>query len=147
MVLVNLLTIVFLILLLVCYALFVQSNKPVVMGVKEAKMSWLNLGILLLVAFIVRYVLAKIDPGHETDMGCFVYWGDQVYNDGFSKFYNSETFSDYPPGYMYILWIVGFFRNHIEKRVKNYGEKINEREQEYLPDNQRESGSDPRGGQ
>lgn len=112
MVLVNLLTIVFLILMLVCYALFVQNNKPTVMGVKETKMSWLNLGILLLVAFIVRYVLAKIEPGYDTDMSCFKYWADQVYNDGFSKFYNSETFTDYPPGYMYILWVVGFFRNH-----------------------------------
>ena len=114
MTVVNLVTIVFLILMLFCYGIFVQNNKPAVMGVKEAKMNWLNLGILLLVAFIVRYILAKIDPGYETDMGCFKYWSDQVYNDGFSKFYNSETFTDYPPGYMYILWVVGFFRAHFE---------------------------------
>lgn len=117
MTVVNLLTIVFLILMLFCYGMFVQNSKPAVMGVKEAKMSWLNLGILLLVAFIVRYILAKIEPGYETDMGCFKYWADQVYNDGFSKFYNSETFTDYPPGYMYILWIVGFFRSHFESLV------------------------------
>jgi len=59
MTVVNLLTIVFLILMLFCYGMFVQNSKPAVMGVKEAKMSWLNLGILLLVAFIVRYILAK----------------------------------------------------------------------------------------
>ncbi len=34
-----------------------------------------------------------------------------VFNDGFSAFYKSDSFTDYPPGYMYILYLVGAVRS------------------------------------
>lgn len=111
--LVNILTIGFLILMIVFYVLFVQNSKTnVTMGVKQ-KTNWLNLGILLMIGLLVRYILACIDSGYEVDMNCFSYWSDQVFNDGMANFYASDTFTDYPPGYMYVLWVIGAIRHFI----------------------------------
>lgn len=112
MFLISALSIVFIVLMFFGYNSFIQTTKPVMMGAKQQeKVNWWNLVIILVLGLIVRYVLAKIDSGYEVDMNCFSYWSDQVYNDGFAAFYNSGTFADYPPGYMYILWVVGLFRH------------------------------------
>lgn len=66
---------------------------------------------IMLLAFLTRIVAAAIYKGNETDMNCFLIWGDIVYNDGFKAFYVSESFTDYPPGYMYILYVVGWIRS------------------------------------
>ena len=34
-----------------------------------------------------------------------------MFNGGFSEFYKSESFTDYPPGYMYILYVIGAIRS------------------------------------
>lgn len=113
MTLVNILTLLYLVLVVVCYVVFIQnSTTQKTMGVKK-KVNWLNLGILLMLGLIVRYILACIDKGYETDMNCFSYWADLVYDGGFGNFYTSEVFTDYPPGYMYILWIVGAIRKMV----------------------------------
>lgn len=62
-------------------------------------------------ALLLRIILAYICPGHSTDMSCFSAWADMLYRDGFSSFYASEAFTDYPPGYMYILRFVGFIKS------------------------------------
>lgn len=62
-------------------------------------------------ALLVRLIAAIIYRGHETDMNCFVSWSDMVFNDGFNAFYKSESFTDYPPGYMYILYVIGAIRS------------------------------------
>lgn len=113
MTLLNVLTVFYLVLAVVCYSVFVQkSGMQETMGVKK-KMNWLNLGILLMLGLVVRYILACIDKGYETDMNCFSYWADRVYSEGFANFYSSEIFTDYPPGYMYILWVIGGIRHMV----------------------------------
>lgn len=62
-------------------------------------------------ALLLRIILAYICPGHSTDMSCFSAWADMLYRDGFSSFYTSDAFTDYPPGYMYILRFVGFIKS------------------------------------
>ncbi len=66
---------------------------------------------VMVVAFIARIIGAVAYRGHETDMNCFLLWGDMVYRDGFKNFYISEAFTDYPPGYMYILYVIGWIRS------------------------------------
>lgn len=68
-------------------------------------------GVILFVALIVRYIAAAKYFGNETDMNCFISWSDMVFNDGLGGFYSSDTFTDYPPGYMYILYVVGAIRH------------------------------------
>ncbi len=61
-------------------------------------------------AFVIRIIAAAVYKGNETDMNCFLLWSQNVFDEGLSKFYLSDSFHDYPPGYMYILYIVGAIR-------------------------------------
>ncbi len=59
----------------------------------------------LLLSFIIRIYLSQFD-GYKVDVLDFKLWSRTVYNNGILNFYSS-TWSDYPPFYIYILWIVG----------------------------------------
>lgn len=67
--------------------------------------------VIMAVALIVRYIAAAKYFGNETDMNCFIAWGDMIFKDGIGNFYSSDSFTDYPPGYMYILYMVGAIRH------------------------------------
>lgn len=67
--------------------------------------------LVLVAAFVVRLICAKFYPGHKTDMNCFDAWSSMVFHDGFSGFYASDSFTDYPPGYMYVLYVIGAIRS------------------------------------
>ena len=66
--------------------------------------------ILMAVSFFVRAIFAMKFEGHSTDMNCFTAWADMVFTGGIGNFYSSETFTDYPPGYMYVLYVIGAIR-------------------------------------
>lgn len=66
---------------------------------------------VFVLAFLVRILAAAWYKGHEMDMNCFLAWGDMVYEDGFAGFYFSDVFTDYPPGYIYILYVTGWLRS------------------------------------
>ncbi|OQB24762.1 MAG: putative dolichyl-phosphate-mannose--protein mannosyltransferase [Firmicutes bacterium ADurb.Bin182] len=63
--------------------------------------------ISLAVAFIVRFIFSFIFVGHSTDIRCFSGWASAMAQTGPSGFYTSGIFADYPPGYMYFLWLAG----------------------------------------
>ena len=66
-----------------------------------------NVCMLLVLAFLMRCLLSLVFYGHSTDINCFMAWSYHLAEDGLANFYNSGMFADYPPGYMYILWITG----------------------------------------
>lgn len=86
-----------------------QSKKKVTGQDKNIGLS--IFAIIFVAALLVRLIIATMFRGHEVDMNCFVSWSDMIYNDGFAAFYKSESFTDYPPGYMYILYVIGAVRN------------------------------------
>jgi len=98
--------IVTLLLGIVLYYSFIQPNTQ---GNKIVRSSntIIYFMILIAAAFIIRIIAAAKYPGHETDMNCFSAWASSLFENGISKFYSSDSFTDYPPGYMYILWIIG----------------------------------------
>ncbi|MBQ8300696.1 MAG: hypothetical protein IJX57_01845, partial [Clostridia bacterium] len=59
------------------------------------------------VAFLLRMIIGGMYKGHDTDMSCFIGWSNAVFEHGLSKFYTLEMFHDYPPGYMYVLYVIG----------------------------------------
>lgn len=66
---------------------------------------------LLVAALAIRLTAAALSHGFGTDTACFAAWADRIFQVGPSGFYSADVFTDYPPGYMYILWIVGALRS------------------------------------
>ena len=65
-------------------------------------------GIILAAAFVFRMATFHFIKGYETDIGCFTGWADAAYKLGLSGFYGGVGFADYPPGYIYVLYLTGF---------------------------------------
>lgn len=58
-------------------------------------------------ALILRLILAGMYRGHSSDMSCFIGWSGAIFQNGISQFYKLDMFHDYPPGYMYVLYVIG----------------------------------------
>lgn len=69
---------------------------------------------LLLSAFVLRLLIGGLYRGFDLDMNCFMGWADRLFSNGLSTFYSGEGFTDYPPGYMYVLWIQGAIRHALK---------------------------------
>lgn len=61
-------------------------------------------------ALLLRLVLALVTDGYPYDMSCFVAWGDKLAAEGPAAFYSDGYFADYPPGYLWVLGLVGAIR-------------------------------------
>jgi predicted membrane-bound dolichyl-phosphate-mannose-protein mannosyltransferase len=64
----------------------------------------LVLGLALRV-FIAGVLMPK--SGFAIDIGDFTAWGQRLASLGPGGFYEEGYFSDYPPGYLYVLWVLG----------------------------------------
>ena len=71
----------------------------------------LLLGAGLLVRF---FAFGFIDFMFENDVRTFQIWGTQLATGGLSAFYTSGMWSDYPPGYLYVLALIGVLRGIFE---------------------------------
>ncbi|MDQ3937486.1 MAG: hypothetical protein M3253_02255, partial [Chloroflexota bacterium] len=60
----------------------------------------------LLLRFAIAYVLLP-GSGFRTDIGTFTAWALTLAEHGPGQFYDVTSFADYPPGYLYVLWLVG----------------------------------------
>lgn len=67
---------------------------------------WLLLGG----AFVLRLLLAAATEGYSYDMSCFAAWGAKMAESGPAAFYSEGYFADYPPGYLYVLGLVGLLQ-------------------------------------
>ena len=68
------------------------------------------LAAILLGGLAVRvFIAAAYLPlsGFAVDIGDFAGWGQRLAELGPGEFYDESYFSDYPPGYLYVLWILG----------------------------------------
>ncbi|MBF0539144.1 MAG: glycosyltransferase family 39 protein, partial [Nitrospirae bacterium] len=64
----------------------------------------------LVAALLIRLYLATLVEGYPADISCFRSWAIYVADKGFANFYSGEIFADYPPGYIYILYLIGKIR-------------------------------------
>lgn len=61
-------------------------------------------------ALLMRILISAVFDGYETDMNCFKAWSGYAASVLPWDFYDS-VWCDYPPGYLYILSLVGFLKN------------------------------------
>ncbi|MBI2776908.1 MAG: phospholipid carrier-dependent glycosyltransferase [Chloroflexi bacterium] len=66
--------------------------------------------ILLALALIFRAIIAYLLPGSgfSNDIGAFQFWASNLFSQGLNGFYSREFLHDYTPGYLYVLWVVGW---------------------------------------
>lgn len=63
---------------------------------------------LLLIGFVLRIVLGAIPgTGFDIDTGTFSAWSARLADLHPWNFYSPDYFSDYAPGYLYVLWLFG----------------------------------------
>jgi predicted membrane-bound dolichyl-phosphate-mannose-protein mannosyltransferase len=73
------------------------------------------LGGLLLRVFIAALWVPS--SGYGVDIGDFTAWAQQMASLGPGGFYRAGFFSDYPPGYMYVLWALGGIGHALQPMV------------------------------
>ena len=61
---------------------------------------------LLLAVFVVKLIVAP-HFGFDTDLGTYKAWALRLADIGPADFYAPNYFCDYPPGFLYILWLIG----------------------------------------
>lgn len=83
----------------------------VILGTKQIKLPKYTIPAVFLAAFLLRILAAALSQGFGSDTACFAAWADRIFNLGPGEFYSPDVFTDYPPGYMYILWIIGALRS------------------------------------
>ena len=62
----------------------IKSNEK-----KQEKI--MGLGLLMFASLIVHVILAVAYKGYETDMQCFSWWSNAVFENGVSKFYSLDA--------------------------------------------------------
>lgn len=71
----------------------------------------LKVVIIVALAFILRIVIAYFTKGFNVDVNCFSSWAMDVYRLGASDFYSPDYFCDYLPGYINVLYLLGFIKD------------------------------------
>jgi len=67
--------------------------------------------VLAAAALVLRLFFAGAIEGFPSDISCFKAWSEAAANNFFALYDNrTEWFIDYPPGYMYILMLLGSIR-------------------------------------
>ena len=65
---------------------------------------------VLALGLILRFILGYNINGFEADISCFKAWAAYTHDYGFNNMYYRDFFLDYPPGYLYVLYIIEAFR-------------------------------------
>ncbi len=68
------------------------------------------LAAILVLGLALRVFIAGVYlplSGFAIDIGDFTAWGQRLASGGPGAFYEASYFSDYPPGYLYVLWLLG----------------------------------------
>ena len=90
--------------LCVCDVLMRREEKQLA-AVKGKKRMPAFLAVALVAAAAARLVVGCLVSGYQVDVGCFRAWGAAMSQLGPGGFYSADMFCDYPPAYLYVLWL------------------------------------------
>ena len=88
------------------------------MATKKKKTTLYLSGIIIL-GLVVRIVLGLRLRDFHSDTGLFFEWAESIYKNGPGYLYEN-TNCDYPPGYMYVLWVLGMIIEWLKSIVAEY---------------------------
>ena len=74
---------------------------------RDGKLNLYMFGLIMFIGLLIRAILAVSVAGYPNDIGCWIGWSSVSADKGIIGLYDGQTFIDYPPGYMYILYIIG----------------------------------------
>lgn len=98
-----------LLLALVCYALFDYLGPLIDDPDSGLPMALVVLGVIA----AGKLVVMPFFPGFGPDVGSYQAWAGQIATLGPAHTYQEGYFLDYPPGYLYALWVVGLISQAI----------------------------------
>ena len=84
----------------------VYRNRRLLTGkTLPEKTYWGGFAFIVAVGLLLRLILCALFRGHDSDMGCFIGWGQDIAGNGTRTFYwaPGHDWYDYPPGYMLFL--------------------------------------------
>ena len=64
------------------------------------------LGAAIVIGVVIRLFVFR-GGGFPSDVGTFMAWAKRMADVGPQHFYAQGYFSDYPPGFLYVLWVIG----------------------------------------
>lgn len=62
---------------------------------------------MMAAGFAVRVIVGAVITGYPNDIACWQGWANDTAANGLFGLYARGGFCDYPPGYMYVLWLIG----------------------------------------
>jgi len=75
-------------------------------GVRDDRRAHLATAGLITLGVALRLLTLR-SPGFPSDVGTFQAWAEHLVQVGPGGFYAPDYFSDYPPAYLYVLWLFG----------------------------------------
>lgn len=73
----------------------------------------------IIISLGLRLILAHI-PGFKIDMDAWFGWDERLNQVGPSGFYSDQVWTNYTPGYLYILWFLGLLKNLFKLSTDNF---------------------------
>ena len=83
--------------------------KRISRGLSGSAVMAVSLSVLA-AGLVLRLILGYNINGFDADIACFKAWAMYAHEVGFNNMYYSDFFIDYPPGYLYMLYLTEFFR-------------------------------------
>ncbi|GAC1302493.1 MAG: hypothetical protein NVSMB21_00460 [Vulcanimicrobiaceae bacterium] len=81
----------------------VAAERPAILGIST---TWFALAGLLAIGLLVRLLFINAD-GFKNDVSTFESWSLTLAEHPLREFFAKAGFADYPPGYFFVLWLVG----------------------------------------
>jgi predicted membrane-bound dolichyl-phosphate-mannose-protein mannosyltransferase len=84
----------------------IAGGEPPATPLQADRRAHLAIAGLIALGVALRLLVVR-SPGFPSDVGTFQAWAEQMVRVGPGAFYAPDYFSDYPPGYLYVLWFFG----------------------------------------
>ncbi len=81
-------------------ATYVMQDKR---NLQEKSLPSVGYAILLIAALAYRIAIGIVVEGYQVDVNCFRAWGNTMSSVGAAQFYQSTSFCDYTPAYIYVM--------------------------------------------